>query len=76
MKRSGWNEVSAAMSFVTIGRAQLTETPSLTSAAARRRFSGVIRLMVPSSSSVPQRPQLLSDEIIATTSCSLSVLTS
>src|SRR6266853_5592564 len=32
-------------------------TPSFTSASAALRFSGVIRLRVPSSSSFPQRPQ-------------------
>src|SRR5512145_493666 len=35
-----------------------TATPSFTSAAACARFAGVIRLSVPSSSSLPQRPQL------------------
>src|SRR5262249_30019975 len=34
-----------------------TGTPSFTSASAALRFSGVIRLIVPSSSSFPQRPQ-------------------
>src|ERR1700730_4652785 len=34
-----------------------TGTPSFTSASAALRFSGVIRLSVPSSSSFPQRPQ-------------------
>ena len=34
-----------------------TETPSFTSAAACRRFSGVIRFSVPSSSFGPHRPQ-------------------
>src|SRR5215510_1963774 len=34
-----------------------TGTPSFTSANAALRFSGVIRLSVPSSSSFPQRPQ-------------------
>ena len=33
--------VSTAISFVTIGRAQVTDTPSRTSAAARRRTAGV-----------------------------------
>ena len=35
-----------------------TATPSFTSAAACARFAGVTRLSVPSSSSLPQRPQL------------------
>src|SRR5678816_431312 len=35
-----------------------TATPSFTSAAACGRFAGVIKLSVPSSSSLPQRPQL------------------
>ena len=35
-----------------------TDTPSRTSAAAALRFSGVIRLSVPSSSFLPHRPQL------------------
>src|SRR6516165_10169866 len=34
-----------------------TGTPSFTSASAALRFSGVIKLSVPSSSSFPQRPQ-------------------
>src|SRR5206468_1061387 len=34
-----------------------TETPSLTSAAACFRFAGVMRFIVPISSSLPQRPQ-------------------
>src|SRR6059058_6471962 len=36
MKRRGWNVVSALIALVAIGRAQLTGTPSATSAAARR----------------------------------------
>ena len=35
-----------------------TVTPSFTSAAACARLAGVIRLSVPSSSSLPHRPQL------------------
>ena len=57
MKRIGWTVVSGVMSVV-IGRAQVTLWPWLTRRAAARRLSGVIRLMVPSSSSLPQRPQL------------------
>src|SRR5262245_14939805 len=37
-----------------------TAKPSLTSAAAALRFAGVIRLSAPISSSLPQRPQLVS----------------
>src|SRR2546425_6003091 len=74
MKRRGWNVVSAPIALVAIGRAQLTGTPSFTSAAARFRFSGVMRLIVPSSSSFPQRPQLLRLEIILTTSLSVRVV--
>src|SRR3989440_40425 len=74
MKRSGWNVVSALTVLVAIGRAQLTGTPSRTSAAARFRFSGVMRLIVPSSSSFPQRPQLLRLEIILITSLSVRVV--
>jgi hypothetical protein len=42
MKRSGWIVVSTAMSLVTMGRAHVTDTPSRTSAAARRRTAGVM----------------------------------
>src|SRR2546429_2024774 len=74
MKRRGWNVVSAPIALVAIGRAQLTGTPSRTSAAARFRFSGVMRLIVPSSSSFPQRPQLLRLAIILITSLSVRVV--
>ena len=57
MNRSGWNVVSAAMS-VRMGRAQVTLSPSVTRRAAAWRLAGVTRLIVPSSSSLPQRPQL------------------
>src|SRR5215813_11512377 len=40
-------------------RAQLIVTPSRTKPTARRVFSGVRKLSVPSWSSTPQRPQLL-----------------
>src|SRR5215471_20325644 len=40
-------------------RAQLTVTPSRTRPTARRVFSGVRKLSVPSWSSTPHRPQLL-----------------
>ena len=40
-------------------REQLTDSPAMTHAAASRRFSGVIRLSAPRSSSAPQRPQFL-----------------
>ncbi len=42
---------------VAIGRAQVTLSPWVTSRAAAWRLAGVMRLMVPSSSSLPQRPQ-------------------
>ncbi len=51
MKRMGWKVVSGVMS-VAIGRAHVTLSPWVTS-----RLAGVIRLLVPSSSSLPQRPQ-------------------
>src|SRR6266536_5248082 len=57
MKRMGWTVVSAVISVLQ-GRAQVTLAPSFTRRAAAARFSGVIRLTVPSSSSLPQRPQL------------------
>src|ERR1700682_4180110 len=57
MKRMGWTVVSGVISVLQ-GRAQVTLTPSFTRRAAAARFSGVTRLMVPSSSSLPQRPQL------------------
>jgi hypothetical protein len=57
MKRIGWTVVSAVMSVV-IGRAQVTLWPWVTRRAAAWRLAGVIRLTVPSSSSLPQRPQL------------------
>src|SRR5262245_7625561 len=72
MKRIGWKLVSAVMS-VEIGREQLTDTPSCTSAAARLRFSGVMKLSVPSWSSAPQRPQLLSESSILRTSASVGI---
>src|SRR3989442_2940244 len=74
MKRRGWIVVSALISLVTIGRAQLTGTPACTSAAARLRFAGVMRLIVPSWSSAPHRPQLLRLEIILITSLSVKVV--
>src|SRR5206468_2375633 len=74
MKRTGWIVVSALISLVTIGRAQLTGTPSCTSAAARLRRAGVMRLIVPSWSSAPQRPQLLRLEIILITSLVVRVV--
>src|SRR5439155_1223593 len=46
------------MAFSVSGSlASETETPSLTSAAACFRFAGVMRFIVPISSSLPQRPQ-------------------
>src|SRR5215470_9841932 len=57
MKRMPCTVVSAVISVLQ-GRAQVTETPSFTRRAAAARLAGVMRLMVPSSSSLPQRPQL------------------
>ena len=48
-----------------------TVMPRCTSAAAARVFSGVIRFIVPSSSSAPQRPQLLISWNIASNSATL-----
>ena len=56
MKRIGWTVVSGVMSVV-MGRAQVTLSPWVTSRAAAWRLAGVMRLMVPSSSSLPPRPQ-------------------
>src|SRR5438093_3337523 len=70
MKRIGCTVVSAVMS-VEIGREQLTDTPSLTSAAARLRWAGAMKFTVPSWSSAPQRPQLLSESNILSTSPSV-----
>jgi hypothetical protein len=42
---------------VSASEASDTDTPSRTSAAACRRFSGVIRFNAPISSAAPQRPQ-------------------
>src|SRR5918995_2024329 len=53
--------------------AQLTGTPSRTRPTARRVCSGVIRLRVPSWSSVPQRPQLLSVVKYCRTSASVGM---
>src|SRR5262245_1762797 len=44
--------------WVSAFEASETVTPSFTSAAACARLAGVTRLSVPSSSSLPQRPQL------------------
>src|SRR5438876_5607440 len=70
MKRMGWTVVSAVIS-VDQGRAQVTLTPSFTRRAAATRFSGVIRLTVPSSSSLPQRPQLESVRMYSRTCASV-----
>src|SRR6185436_20616336 len=70
MKRIGCTVVSAAMS-VTMGRAQLTLTPSVTSRAAAMRLAGVIRFTVPSSSSAPQRPQFDSERRYSLTCASV-----
>src|SRR5512134_1086456 len=60
MKRMGCTVVSGVMSVV-MGRAQVTLSPAVTSRAAAWRLAGVIRLTVPSSSSLPQRPQFERD---------------
>src|SRR5688572_14658988 len=54
-------------------REQEIVTPSRTRRAAWARFSGVIRLRVPSSSSSPQRPQLLSEVYQPRTSASVGM---
>src|SRR5262245_18898727 len=46
--------------WVSAFEASDTATPSLTSRAAWARLASVMRLSVPSSSSLPQRPQLVS----------------
>jgi hypothetical protein len=50
--------LSIALS-VSASPASDTEKPSLTRAAACLRLAGVIKFIVPISSSLPQRPQLL-----------------
>src|SRR5262249_46673897 len=70
MKRMPCTVVSAVISVLQ-GRAQVTETPSFTRRAAAARLAGVIRLMVASSSSVPQRPQLDSVRMYSRTCASV-----
>ena len=53
--------------------AQLTVTPSWTREAAAARFSEVIRLRAPRSSSEPQRPQLETSSKIACSSSGVVV---
>ena len=72
MNRIGCTVVSAVMS-VEIGREQLTDTPSLTSDAARLRWVGVMKFTVPSWSSAPHRSQLLSESSILSTSPSVGI---
>src|SRR6266705_3596575 len=52
-------EVTSAAISGTMSREQVTLIPSRTKRPAWTRFSGVIKLRVPSSSSDPHRPQLL-----------------
>src|ERR1700675_4130734 len=73
MKRMPWTVVSAVIS-VDHGRAQVTLTPSRTSFAAAARFWEVIRLIVPSSSSLPQRPQLDRVRMYSRTCASVGVI--
>src|SRR4051794_6772406 len=51
-----------------IGSASETRRPERTSPAAARTFSGVMKFIVPSSSSGPQRPQFFTDSKIASNS--------
>ena len=70
MKRMPCTVVSAVISVLQ-GRAQVTEMPSLTRRVAAARFPGVMRLMVPSSSSAPQRPQLDRERMYSRTCASV-----
>src|SRR5262245_43072137 len=64
-------KVVSAVIAVVIGRAQVTAIPSRTSPMARKRFAGVMRFSVPSSSCSPQRPQLLYVSMYLRTSASV-----
>src|SRR5215471_18962757 len=66
-------EVTSAASSGTMSREQVTLSPSRTRRPAWTRFSGVIKLRVPSSSSGPQRPQLLRAVIQPSTSSSVGI---
>src|SRR5215467_12056263 len=66
-------EVTSAAISGTMSREQVTLSPSRTRRPAWTRFSGVIKLRVPSSSSGPQRPQLLRVVIQLSTSSSVGI---
>ena len=69
-----WLNAASGLSTASSGIglcASETVRPRRTSAAASRVFSGVTRFIVPSSSSAPQRPQLLSSWNIASNSSML-----
>src|SRR5499427_482991 len=66
-------EVTSAASSGTMSREQVTLSPSRTRRPAWTRFCGVIKLRVPSSSSGPQRPQLLRAVIQPSTSSSVGI---
>ena len=63
----------SAAGVLASSSAQLTVTPSETSAAAAAETSGVTKFSVPRSSSGPQRPQLDSACAIASTSARVPV---
>src|SRR5712664_1734611 len=66
-------EVTSAAISGTMSREQVTLIPSRTKRPAWSRFSGVIKLRVPSSSSDPHRPQLLRVVIQPSTSSSVGI---
>src|SRR5262252_7339781 len=66
-------EVTSAVISGTMSREQVTLIPSRTRRPAWTRFSGVIKLRVPSSSAGPHRPQLLKVVIQPSTSASVGI---